>query len=217
MLENFEQYLEMFDMLKYIESTGTQFIDTNYVHDDTTKVDMRIQIYLADNWQGFYGARYFPDGEADRFSVWVHNNKKCFCSEQGTERQEHTSYTIDTSKIYDIHLAKKDEESTVSVDGVKVVSLGTGTADGGKFDEGRSDYLFALHQYYAQNNPNWYANFHTKAKLYSCKIYSGATLERDFVPVRRKNDGAIGLLDRIEHKFYGNSGTGEFIAGPTIN
>ena len=203
-----------YERLDYIKATGAQYIDTGYVHDDTTKVDMRIQIDSIGGWQGFYGARYYSGGEADRFSVWVHTDKKCFCSEQGTSRQDHTDYTVDTSKIYDIHLAKKGEESTVSVDGDQVVSLGTGTATGGSFDEGRSDYLFALHQYYDGHDPKWYANFHTKAKLYSCKVYSGETLERDFVPVKRGDD--IGLLDLANGKFYTNAGTGTFTAGPVV-
>ena len=211
--------LSGYERLQYLQakqSDGKQYIDTGYVHNDSTKVDIRIQIDHVGGWQGFYGARYFNGGEADRFSVWVHTTDECFCSELGTTRQDKKTYTVDTSKIYDIHLAKKGEESYVEADGVKVVSLGTGTATGGSFDEGRSDYLFALHQYYKDNTPNWYPNFHTKAKLYSCRIYSGTTLERDFVPAKRKSDNVLGLLDLANGKFYTNAGTGTFTAGPVV-
>lgn len=206
-----------YDRLSYLQATGTQYIDTGYVHDDSTRVDMRIQIdRVGGDWQGLYGARYFRGSEASRLSVWTHSTDGCFCCELGTGRQDRTSYAVDTSKVYDIHLAKKGEESTVSADGTVVVSLGTGTATGGSFDAGRPDYLFALHQYYTGHTPNWYPNFFTKAKLYSCRIFSGAALERDFVPARRRGDGELGLLDRANGVFYANAGTGTFNAGATL-
>ena len=54
-------------------------------------------------------------------------------------------------------------------------------------------------------------------KLYRCKAisYSGS-LVRDFIPVRRNVDSAIGLYDLVENKFYGNNGSGSFI-GHSLN
>lgn len=204
-----------YDRLSYLQATGTQYIDTGYVHADSTKVDMRIQIdRVGGDWQGLYGARHFSGNETSRLSVWVHRTDGCFCCELGTGRQDKKSYAVDTSKVYDIHLAKTGEESTVSADGAVVVSLGTGTATGGSLNH--PDYLFALHQYYTGHDPNWYPHFFTAAKLYSCKIYSGAALERDFVPARRRGDGELGLLDRANGVFYANAGAGTFNAGATL-
>ena len=51
-----------------------------------------------------------------------------------------------------------------------------------------------------------------KYRLYSCKIYDNAnTLVRNFVPYRN-SDGAIGLYDLVNSKFYANAGTGAFTA-----
>ena len=208
-----------YERLDFIQATGTQYIDTGYVHDDTTKVDMRISFDATPDtaWQNFYGARHYEDDAAHnkrRFNVFLSNSSPCkFGPELGQKRDGFVDYTVLSSTIYDIHLEKTGGESTVSAGGVIVASLGTGTAEGGSFDAGHPDYLLAMNQYYASNNPNWYANFHTKAKLYSCRIYSGETLERDFVPVRRKSDGVLGLLDRANDVFYANAGTGEFEPG----
>lgn len=62
-----------------------------------------------------------------------------------------------------------------------------------------------------------------KARLYSFKMYIGdyytspssCTLIRDFIPAK-SSTGEIGLLDLVENKFYVNSGTENFIAGPDV-
>jgi hypothetical protein len=54
-------------------------------------------------------------------------------------------------------------------------------------------------------------------RLYSCKIwkttaYEGAPLIRDFIPCKNAS-GEVGLWDDVNSVFYGNAGTGTFIAG----
>ena len=53
--------------------------------------------------------------------------------------------------------------------------------------------------------------------LYSFKVYdSNNALTHDLIPVERERDGAAGLYDRIENKFYSNLGTGEFVKGSVV-
>ena len=54
------------------------------------------------------------------------------------------------------------------------------------------------------------------SKIYSAKLYDNGTLVRDFIPVRRHSDGAIGMYDKVTDTFFGNAGTGTFIAGNDI-
>lgn len=54
-------------------------------------------------------------------------------------------------------------------------------------------------------------------RLYSCKIwktiaYEGTPLVRDFIPCKNAS-GDVGLWDDVNSVFYGNAGTGTFIAG----
>lgn len=60
-------------------------------------------------------------------------------------------------------------------------------------------------------NGNISAQF--KGKIYFARFWKDGQIVRDFVPVQ-KSDGTIGLLDLVNNTFYGNSGTGTFIAGP---
>lgn len=54
------------------------------------------------------------------------------------------------------------------------------------------------------------------AILYYCKIWEDDVLVRDFVPCYRKSDDAVGLLDKVENKFYENAGSVAFEKGPNI-
>lgn len=51
------------------------------------------------------------------------------------------------------------------------------------------------------------------ARMYGTKIYENGVLVRDFVPVRNVYTGEVGLLDKVSGQFFGNSGTGNFVAG----
>ena len=52
-------------------------------------------------------------------------------------------------------------------------------------------------------------------RLYFLKILDGESLIRDFVPCVDPT-GAVGLYDLIGQTFYGNAGTGSFTAGPEV-
>ena len=51
------------------------------------------------------------------------------------------------------------------------------------------------------------------ARLYSTRLYDDDLLVRDFVPVRNIYTGEAGLWDNVTQRFYGNLGTGSFLAG----
>lgn len=50
-------------------------------------------------------------------------------------------------------------------------------------------------------------------RIYYLKIYNNGILVRDFIPVRRKSDGKIGMLDKVESKFYTSPNGAKFIGG----
>jgi hypothetical protein len=59
------------------------------------------------------------------------------------------------------------------------------------------------------------AKYFLSAKLYSCQIYDGNTLVRDFIPVKTTTN-IYGLWDKINKVFYKNAGTGTFTGGPAV-
>lgn len=51
-----------------------------------------------------------------------------------------------------------------------------------------------------------------KGKVYYAQVYETGTLVRDLLPCINPG-GKVGLYDIVNGKFYGNAGTGDFIAG----
>lgn len=51
-----------------------------------------------------------------------------------------------------------------------------------------------------------------KGKVYYAQVYETGTLVLDLLPCINP-DGKVGLYDLVNGKFYGNAGTGDFIAG----
>ena len=49
-------------------------------------------------------------------------------------------------------------------------------------------------------------------KIYSCKIWDNSILILDLIPVRKSNVGY--MYDKVSGQLFGNSGTGDFILGP---
>ena len=52
--------------------------------------------------------------------------------------------------------------------------------------------------------------------VYSCKIYDGYTIVRDFVPAIRTSDNKVGFYDFANSKFYTNNGSGDFTTPNSI-
>ena len=60
-------------------------------------------------------------------------------------------------------------------------------------------------------------NRRARMRFYSLKLYDkNKNLLRDFIPVKNNATGKAGLYDKVEDKFYGNSGTGDFIMGGVV-
>lgn len=55
-------------------------------------------------------------------------------------------------------------------------------------------------------------NYYSSAKCYGFKIYSNGTLIKNFVPALSK-DGAVGLYDTVDEAFHDNAGSGTFAFG----
>ena len=69
---------------------------------------------------------------------------------------------------------------------------------------------------FAGNNGGSVSSFSTM-KCFSFAVKSGSTLIRNFVPCKKTSDNEAGFYDLATNTFYGNTGTGAFVAGPSIN
>ena len=175
--------------LDYIESSGTQYINTGFKPNQNTRCVIDIE-NLSSAQASFFGARASQTAASfTYFSLTATTGR----SDYGASKQSMSftntvgRYTVDQNK------------NVCTANGVTA----TGTAN--TFQLTNNLYLMAVNQANA-------AMQNAKMKLYSAKIYDNGTLVRDFIPCKNAS-GAIGLWDNVNSVFYANAGTGTFSAG----
>lgn len=189
---------EGYTELEYIESTGTQYIDTGFKPNQDTRVVMRFQrtvSYSAIN--GLFGARDVASGTAPQQFIFWNNGQMSFRTDYFGS-QETISGLQDTGEY--------------QVDKNKNVTTIGGSTTINPASTGQNVYDLFL---FAVNNVGS-ADYFTSAKIYLCQVYNNGELIRDYVPCKNPT-GEVGLYDLQTETFFGNQGTGTFPAGPVID
>ena len=210
-LFGYEDVLSGYERIEYLQSSGSQVIDTGYLHTKDTKVLIRVEFTKVTGYSNgycvFYGAR--SSDRKTQLGGWLHNGKFMeACDDSASD----TSLAATVGTIYDAELAKTGSYGVLNLATGVYTTLGSGNGYAtSPIQNGtpQTDYIFAIHQ---DGGTAWWCNM----KCYGCKVWEGTTLVRDFVPVRRKSDGVLGLLDLAHGTFYTNAGSGSFSAGETI-
>lgn len=180
--------------LEYIQSSGTQYVDTGFTPNQDTRILMEAQIIgNPEDHEWFYGARTSGSVNAYGF-FWNHASSK-FGGTYGNQQ-------VDVSE--DVPVSTK-----IFVDQNKNVLL---------FNQNTYTFLSTTFTcpvtlpLLARNTNGTIATY-ANAKLYFCQIYDNGTLIRDYYPARDK-EGIVCLYDQVNKEYVYNSGTGGFIAGP---
>lgn len=186
---------EGYTELEYIESTGSQYIDTGFHPTQATRIIMDVQMTTLNptDHEWFFGAR--RSGSVDAFGFFWNYSAQKFGATYGNQQVDISS---DVGKNERIIIDQN--RNILSFNGVQY-----------NFPETTFSSPVSL-PLLARNTNGALACF-TSAKLYSCKIYDDDVLVRDFVPCQT-DIGTVGLYDTINAQFYGNSGTGTFLAAP---
>ena len=181
-----------YTQLKYIESSGTQYIDTGFVPNQDTRLVMKTEFKITGSNMFLFGARTSEKENSFAFNAYTSN---IYRSHYNT-----TWLDYDSSVSFSEPFTIDKNKNTTKLNGVHTV-----TEQYAKFECPCNLTLFAL-------NTKTAAQTFATAKLYDCKIYNNGKLIRDFIPCINSS-GNIGLYDAVTKAFYKNSGTGSFIAG----
>ena len=180
--------------LEYIQSSGTQYIDTGFKPNQDTKVVTKFDMLQTDTaWRKLWGSgsgSYNLD-----FALWNDGTTK-LQSYYGTK-------TNSAVPITDMSLNVDANKNIWKYSGETI------TFDKNNFTCAYSMYIFNVNK---DDNSQYFPGM---MKLYLFKIYDNDVLVRDFIPCKNPS-GAIGLYDLVNNQFYQNAGTGTFIAGPEI-
>lgn len=196
------QVPDEYTQVEYLESTGTQYIDTGYYHTTSrTNYELDITITsLSRSYQTLFGSRNTHDGN-EAYYVGVYRDGQTYgCI--GGNKKDPLGWNITIGQRYLVNI---NPSIGVSVNGTSYSIPYTASVFYSK-----PDYIFALNQ---NDNTIEYGS----AKLYRMKILDNNALVRNFIPCYRNGDNKPGLYDTVNGVFYTNQGTGEFICGNIIN
>ena len=183
-----------FTQVDYLESNGTQYVDTGFKPNQDTRVVIDfIANQRSDAW--LLGSRISYGDSNYSVLLWNGGDLRTDYNVGGQDM----GASINTRYILD----KNKNVSTLYRNGTQVSQI---TATYGVFNPNHNMYLFAC-------NNNGSVSAMANVKMFSCKIYDNGTLIRDFIPCYRNSDNVIGLYDIVEGNFYTNKGTGVFTYG----
>lgn len=186
--------------LEYIQSSGTQYINTGYKPTGNTQIVIDFQmVNQGSSQQGVFGSR---PGYSKRFTMFTGKSTASLQVDYGT-------YATLGSENTDISGLNTNSRNVIEVSNNLIINGTTiKTVDKVSFTSTYDLYLFA-------NNNIGSVQLPGSFKLYSFKIYEESTLVHNYVPCKN-TAGVIGIYDTVAKTFLGNSGSGTFTAGNEI-
>ena len=183
--------------LEWIESTGTQYIDTGIKTTGSYSTKMKFQYtesnqngtvfgVLAENGSNYYG---FDVTSNNNYRLWYGSGGSPWVIFGTSDLEQHT-VLLKNGSIYLDNNTSPSATSSLTLT-----------------SQSRTMVLFAAR---FSGNPLYHP---AKARIFSCKIWNNDTLIQDLVPYKDPH-GIVCMYDKVSRSFFYNKGTGDFIAGP---
>lgn len=178
----------LYEQVEYLESTGTQYINTNYYCTNTTKAEMDIQMKNIEKDQKFFGS-YGGGGVC----LGTLGSKWRFGS--GTWHNNEGEVTLDKTNIVIEKNTFKFNEKIYKLAGTNAIS---------------NNNSYPILVFGVAYNSSVFQK--DSIRLFDLKLYDNNIIMRDYMPVI-DSKGKPCLFDKVEKKCYYNQGTGEFLYG----
>lgn len=185
--------------VEYLDSTGTQYIDTGITPTGNTDLDLYGVDLPHTSGTMRFGSRIGVNNNSFNF-VATSTNKLRF--DYGSA-QEAFEYSDSYDRLTFNHTTGKASiyKNNSLLEGI--------TLSQQTFNSPYNLYLFALNSGGQISPASGY-------KIRYCKIWENNILVRNFIPARRKSDSVLGMYDTVSGDFLTNAGTGDFIAGQDV-
>ena len=187
-----------YKQLEYIQSDGDQYVDTGLKpnQDTRTVMDLLVSSENTGTVSPFGERDENASGAPEAYVVWGMNGG-------ATVRSDYFGNAVSSNTSIKGQRVTIDKNKNVCTIGATTITNTAGTGQAGY-----NLYLLACNQMGT-------GQYGITGNLYLCRIYGDDTISRDYVPCEAP-DGDIGLYDLVTKEFYGNAGTGAFIAGPEV-
>ena len=190
-----------YERLDYIETTGTQHIDTGIVPDCTDTFEMKMRFKTLDGTQCLWCSRTATDKTT--LTCFLYKSKLRFDRNTGYNA---TKVEPSVGPEYIV----RANYATLATD---ICGFDGGTMPAGDFDPVANIFLFKSHTNgTGLGNPGSF-------RFHSFKVTAAdGTVRCEFVAARRTSDGVLGVYDIAgDAGFKTNAGTGAFVAGPVMS
>lgn len=189
-----------FTELKWIESTGSQYIDTGFEGNQNTRITMEVEL----------------TEEPSSTAVWLFgacrmNSMLMFGVVKTTDKLYKMAFNNTVTAVGGAltgHVSIDMNKNTCTINGETVTVASATIRTFGTIT------LLAL-------NTNGTISNYAKAKLGKCKVYDDGVLLHDYTPCILDSTGVAGMYDAVGNRFVGSKSGTAFLAGelqevPTI-
>ena len=182
--------------LDYIESNGTQWIQTNFTPNQDTSIYVDVQCSGAHSGHAaLCSARPTSSTSTNTIMIFLLSGT-AWNVDRGSTSSNRTAFpTVSLTDRITIDLNKHHMSFNKGEVVHNFSSIDTFTCGGP---------LALLYDYSHSQYP-------MNARIYSCKVWDNGTLVRDFIPVLRLSDSMAGLYDKVNSIFYPDAAGGNFI------
>lgn len=205
-----DDYSRYYTNIEYLESTGTQYIDTGFIPNQNTGFDIDFITYnkvstTNNEYATIFGARKNLT-LGYQLSTWGNQTSLKGHFLYGSNSESASSLRYNAGIISETRQQIKLRNRLMTQPNGTTTTL-----TNYQFKTPGTLIIFGL------KVGNTSIIEKSSTKLYNFKLFDGDTLIRNMIPAVRNSDNKPGLYDLINNKFYTNAGTGEFIKGNSIN
>lgn len=196
--------------VEYIQTTGTQYIDTNFVITKDTEVNIDVQLTSYSTQDRIFAIWMDSDYGGFSYEIYVNgSSKRARATQNGVGNWETSNVWVDTNRHVFILNNSRFKIYTNW-------NLVYNQANSANITRTQTRTLPLLARKFITSSSGYSIQQKAKAKLYSCQISDNGVLVRDFIPCYRKSDNVIGLWDSVGRVFYTNAGSGTFWKGSDV-
>lgn len=202
---NFSMYVhnvpQEYQEVEYLESTGTQWIKSNYIPNENTRVECEAR-YTENTAGSLFGARtsnpsnsYIQTSLLSSYSTFLFGCGNQYFTNIGYyDLDKHTFYTDSKNKKYGWDTGHEYNGGIFNNNdsNIKLVIFGLWHDERGIIDL-------------------------VKAQIFGIKAEDLDGIAFLYTPCYRKSDGVAGMWDAVSGQLFTNQGTGEFICGVPVN
>lgn len=199
LLESWGALPSNYTRCNYIESTGLEYIQTNIVPNQDTRIIIDFEVLDVETPKAVFGAR--AETAVNVFGLWIE-------SKEGNEGYTHVCPQYGSVQYIEYHILMNPKQRLF------IDMYSTGCKVNGNISNWERS-IFSTENtltLLAINTNNMVDSRRAIGRLRSCRVYENGNLTLFLLPVINSN-GEVGMYDKVENIFYGNSGEGGFIAG----